>query len=71
MQAQAGDFGNFVKVGVIGKCILICIVHHNSPILLSESWINADSRITRINDAIDNPDRIGISLTLNGHKNAQ
>ena len=24
-----GDFGNFARVGVIGKCLLISLVHHN------------------------------------------
>ena len=24
-----GDFGNFAKVRVIGKCILISLIHHN------------------------------------------
>ena len=27
-----GDFGNFVKVGVIGKCLLIFLIHYNCEI---------------------------------------
>ena len=30
-----GDFANFTKVGVIGKCPLISLIHHNSPVVRS------------------------------------
>ena len=30
-----GDFGNFAKVGVIGKCLVISLIHHICPSLCS------------------------------------
>ena len=34
-----GDFGNFTKVGVIGKCLLISLIYHPVMFYFSADWL--------------------------------
>ena len=57
---KQGDFGNFERVGVIGKCLLISLIHHSSiesalmSILVpSQRWVTARVPPTGIRNCLN------------------